>query len=85
MFKRIPQMMLCLIIQLNVVFDCPLDLFSSNMIRCKNTEMNVMKRRTLFTQGFPRNMCHAGPCEEALGFIKRQKESEGKAWVGASL
>lgn len=43
--------------------------------------MNVMKRRTLFTEGVPRNRCHAGPCEEALGFIKRQKESEGKAWV----
>ena len=78
-------MMLCLIIQLNGVLDCPWDLFSSNMIRCKITDMNVMKRRTLFAEGFPRNRCRAGPCEEALGFIKRQKESEGKAWVGASL
>ena len=84
MFKCIPQMMLCLIIQLNEVLDCLWDLFSSNMIRCANTEMNVVKRRTLFTQGFPRNRCRAGLCEEAHGFIRRQKESEGKAWVVAS-
>lgn len=49
--------------------------------KMQNHRMNVMKRRSLFTEGFPRNRCHAGPCEEALGFIKRQKESEGKAWV----
>jgi len=55
------------------------------MVKHPETEISIMKKTLCVLADLPRNRRHklpSRPLQEAPGLVKRQKESERKAWVG---